>query len=111
MDLDSDFYMMDLQRLCLKWILGAGVACSLLLKIDAQLTNLGALIDNDLLLNNDTQHYSIPLIGCLNTSKLIPGFITDIKIDLTLNNITNFILAATATANSFVTGYTIKMLN
>ena len=39
---------------------------------------------------------------------MIPGFITDIEIDLTLNNISSFILAATATTNSFVTGYSIK---
>jgi hypothetical protein len=71
-------------------------------------TNLGALIDNDATLNTKSQSYSIPLVGCLNTSKFIPAFITDIEIDLTLNNITNFIIASTATANSFVTGYTIK---
>jgi hypothetical protein len=71
-------------------------------------TNLGALIDNDTLFNNETQSYAIPLIGCLNTSKLIPAFITDIEIDLTLNNISNFIIAATTLANSFVTGYTIR---
>jgi hypothetical protein len=75
---------------------------------DNFLTNLGALIDNDLLLNTKTQSFSLPLIGCLNTSKLIPGFITDIEIDLTLNNISYFILAATTTAASFVTGYSIK---
>jgi uncharacterized membrane protein len=73
-----------------------------------EFTNLGALIDNDQTFNNETQSYAIPLIGCLNTSKLIPGFITDIEIDLTLNNIVNFILAASATGNSFVTGYTIR---
>jgi len=74
-------------------------------------TNLGALIDNDLLLNTKTQSYAIPLIGCLNTSKLIPGFISDIEIDLTLNSLANFIInAATGTVvnDSFVTGFTIK---
>ena len=44
-------------------------------------TNLGALIDNDTLLNTKSQSYSIPLVGCLNTSKFIPAFITDIEID------------------------------
>jgi hypothetical protein len=72
------------------------------------LTNLGALIDNDATVNTKTQSYSVPLIGCLNTSKLIPGFITDIEIDLTLNNMSNFMIAITTLANSFVTGYTIR---
>ena len=74
-------------------------------------TNLGALIDNSTVVNSKTQSFSIPLIGCLNMSKLIPAFISDIEIDLTLNNVANFIInAATGTvdANSFVTGYTIK---
>ena len=50
-------------------------------------TNLGVVIDNATLVNTKTQSFAIPLIGCLNTSKLIPAFITDIEIDLTLNNI------------------------
>jgi hypothetical protein len=69
-------------------------------------TNLGSLIEN--VSNSLTQSYSIPLIGCLNTAKLIPGFITDIEIDLTLNNITNFISSTTALANSNPTGFTIR---
>ena len=69
-------------------------------------TNLGALIDNSALINNKTQSFSIPLVGCLNTSKLIPAFISDIEIDLTLNNIANVITSATATGNP--TGYTIR---
>lgn len=69
-------------------------------------TNLGALIDNDLTINNKSQSFSIPLVGCLNTAKLIPAFISDIEIDLTLNSFSNFIINATATGN--VTGYTIK---
>ncbi len=74
-------------------------------------TNLGVVIDNNTLINTKSQSFSIPLIGCLNTSKLIPGFITDIEIDLTLNNINNFIINAasgTVVANSFVTGYSIR---
>ena len=74
-------------------------------------TNLGVLIDNATLTNTRTQSFSIPLLGCLNTAKVIPGFITDIEIDLTLNNINSFIInAATGTlvANYFVTGYTIR---
>jgi hypothetical protein len=69
-------------------------------------TNLGALIENTA--STKTQSYCIPLIGVLNTSKLIPAFITDIEIDLTLNNITNFISNVTATANSNPTSYTIR---
>ena len=83
-------------------------------KSDNFMTNLGALIDNDTTINTTTQSFTIPLIGCLNTSKLIPAFITDIEIDLTLNNISNFILAAginPLVADAAVTGYSIKMLN
>ena len=69
-------------------------------------TNLGALIDNETSVNNKTQSFSIPLIGCLNTAKLIPAFITDIEIDLTLNSLTNFLTSATSTVNP--TGYTIR---
>ena len=62
-------------------------------------TNLGAQIDNSTQLK--TQSYSLPLICCLNTSKLIPAFISDIEIDLTLNNIANFISSpASNAANS-----------
>jgi hypothetical protein len=72
-------------------------------------SNLGALIDNDLTINNESQSYSIPLIGCLNTAKLIPAFISDIEIDLTLNTLSNFIVSITpGTANTFATGYTIR---
>ena len=72
-------------------------------------SNLGALIDNDLTINNESQSYSIPLIGCLNTAKLIPAFISDIEIDLTLNTLSNFIVSITpGMANSFATGYTIR---
>ena len=48
--------------------------------------------------------YSIPLIGILNTNKLLPAFVTDIEIDLTLNNVANFISNATTKA---ITGYSI----
>ena len=54
--------------------------CCKYLKIDAQFTNLGALIDNDQDIFTESQSYSIPLIGCLNTSKLIPGFILILKL-------------------------------
>ena len=37
---------------------------------------------------------------------MIPAFISDIEIDLTLNNIANFISNVTATGN--ITGYTIR---
>ena len=69
-------------------------------------TNLGALVENAS--NALTQSYSIPLIGCLNTAKLIPGFITDIEIDLTLNNIANMMSSVTALAGSNPTGFTVK---
>jgi len=72
----------------------------------AEFTNLGAIIDGDATLPNSTQSYSIPLIGCLNTSKVIPAFITDIEIDLTLNSFANYIINVTADDN--VTGVTIR---
>lgn len=52
-------------------------------------TNLGAYIDK--VQQNNIQSYSLPLIGCLSTAKFIPAFISDIEIDLTLNNAANFI--------------------
>jgi hypothetical protein len=69
-------------------------------------TNLGAVIENHPA--SLTQSYSLPLIGCLNCAKLIPGFITDIEIDLTLNSLSNFTSSVTATTNANPTGYTIK---
>ena len=70
-------------------------------------SNLGVLIEN--VTSSLTQSFSLPLIGCLNTSKLIPAFITDIEIDLTLNNLSNFLSSVTtATPNSVPTGYTIR---
>jgi hypothetical protein len=71
-------------------------------------TNLGSLIDISSVINTRSQSFSIPLIGCLNTAKLIPGFITDIEIDLTLNTLSNFMSNITTLADSNVTGYTIK---
>ena len=67
-------------------------------------TNLGVIIED--ITTSITQSFSIPLIGCLNTAKLIPAFISDIEIDLTLNNVANFISNVTATGN--VTGITIR---
>lgn len=69
-------------------------------------TNLGALVEN--VTSSLTQSFSIPLIGCLNTAKLIPGFITDIEIDLTLNNIANIISSVTTLSNSNPTSFTIR---
>ena len=60
-------------------------------------TNLGAYIDK--VQQNTVQSFSIPLIGCLTTAKFIPAFISDIEIDLTVNNIANFIFNVTATGN------------
>jgi len=67
-------------------------------------TNLGAYIDK--VQQNTVQSFSIPLIGCLTTAKFIPAFISDIEIDLTVNNIANFIFNVTATGNP--TAITIK---
>jgi hypothetical protein len=69
-------------------------------------TNLGAIIENTT--QSLSQSYSLPLIGVLNCAKLIPAFITDIEIDLTLNSLANFSSSVTALANSNPTGYTIK---
>ena len=67
-------------------------------------TNLGSYIDK--VQQNTVQSFSIPLIGCLTTAKFIPAFISDIEIDLTVNNIANFILNVTVTGNP--TAITIK---
>ena len=69
-------------------------------------SNLGALIENANYAVS--QSYSLPLIGCLNCAKLIPGFITDIEIDLTLNSLSNFISSVTTLANSNPTSFTIR---
>ena len=69
-------------------------------------TNLGAIIENSTYAL--TQSYSLPLIGCLNCAKLIPAFITDIEIDLTLNASANFLSSVTTLANANPTGYTIR---
>ena len=70
-------------------------------------TNLGTLIDTSTAIPNKIQSFAIPLVGCLNTSKLIPGFITDIEIDLTLNTLSNFI-SSIGGAGTAPTGYNIK---
>ena len=70
-------------------------------------TNLGAYIEYASS-TTITQSYSIPLVGCLNTTKFIPAFISDIEIDLTVNNIANFISSTTLLPGSFPTSFTIK---
>ena len=47
-------------------------------------TNFGSFIGNST--SDRIQSFSIPLLGCLNTSKVIPAFISDIEIDLTVNS-------------------------
>lgn len=56
-------------------------------------TNLGRRITNDAHLK--TQSYSIPLVGIMNNTKLIPAFISDLQLDLTLNQASNFIVSFT----------------
>ena len=79
-------------------------------------TNFGAFISSAT--SDKIQSFSIPLLGCLNTSKVIPAFISDIEIDLTVNSFSNFIVdvnpvAANPAATppvlaSNLTGFTIK---
>jgi len=52
-------------------------------------TNYGRWIDT----NDQTQSYSLPLIGIMNTNKLLPAFVTDFQLDLTLDAISNYIVA------------------
>jgi hypothetical protein len=74
----------------------------------AQYSNLGHYITNATS-QTTTQSYSLPLIGVLNASKLIPAFITDIEIDLTVNSIANFIsVIVPGTAGTAITGITIR---
>ena len=42
-----------------------------------------------------TQSFSIPVIGIMNTTKLIPAFVSDLQLDLTLNSLSRFIYEAT----------------
>lgn len=76
-------------------------------------SNLGHYIVNDTT-QTTSQSFSIPLIGVLNTAKLLPAFITDIEIDLTCNSLAEFLITVAGSAgpavlaNSAVTGYTIK---
>lgn len=53
-------------------------------------TNLAKNVD----VNNNTQSYCIPIIGVLNSSKLLPAFVSDLQIDMTLANVTDIMTAA-----------------
>ena len=70
-------------------------------------TNLGAYIEYNSLITT-TQSYSVPLIGCLNTAKFIPALISDIEIDLTVNNIANFISNVVGTVGTSITSILIR---
>lgn len=52
-------------------------------------TNYGRYINSSA--RYSTQSYSIPLIGIMNSNKLIPAFVSDLQLDLTLANITDII--------------------
>jgi hypothetical protein len=51
--------------------------------------------------------YSVPLLGILNTHKLIPLFCDEIEIDFTVNSQANFIQTFIATANATYGGFAI----
>lgn len=73
-------------------------------------TNFGRLISNAA--SRKTQSYSIPLVGIMNNAKLIPAFISDLQLDLTLNQVSNFIVSfADLNAPAAIpTGFIIKKI-
>jgi len=66
-------------------------------------TNYGRSITT----NDVIQSYSLPLIGIMNTNKLLPAFISDFQLDLTLDAITNYIVTATDITSALPTGVAI----
>ena len=62
----------------------------------ASTTNTGDTIANSPILANATQiiyrSYSVPIIGILNTHKLIPLFCDELQLDFTVNNENNFMV-------------------
>lgn len=71
-------------------------------------TNFGRIINNTT--SRKTQSYSIPLVGIMNNAKLIPGFISDLQLDLTLNQISNFIVAFADAGATVPTGMEIDRI-
>lgn len=75
-------------------------------------TNRGDIIRSVTTSANTTEtfwrSYSIPLIGILNTHKLIPLFCDDIDINLTVNSASNFIVPFLITAGATYPGFEIS---
>lgn len=68
-------------------------------------TNLGCEVKFN---GKNKYSFSLPIIGVLNSMKMIPSFVSDIEIDLTLNQLSSFMINPTATAASIPTGYKIS---
>ena len=79
--------------------------------LSAGYTNRGDIIVNTSTSANQTQtfyrSYSVPILGILNTNKLIPLFVDEHEINLTLNNTNNFIVTLFTTANTTYGGWQI----
>jgi hypothetical protein len=75
---------------------------------DTTNTNLGPALDAAAAAGNVTISYSIPLLGILNAAKLIPSFVSDFEITLTLADLTTYITNLTANGNC--TGVTLENL-
>ena len=75
-------------------------------------SNVGDIVTSVTTTANATEYiycsYSVPILGILNTNKLIPLFCDDIEIDFTINNQVNFLLSFIATANAIYAGFQIE---
>jgi hypothetical protein len=72
---------------------------------DVTNTSLGHALDPAATATTIYYTYSLPLVGIVNTMKMIPLFVSDIEVTLTINEISNYILQLTANGNC--TGITI----
>lgn len=71
-------------------------------------TNLGREITSDASGGIVTQSFSIPIIGIMDTEKLLPSFVSDYQLDLTLNSIAN--LFPNANDDVIPTAFSIKSI-
>eukprot|EP01038_Epipyxis_sp_PR26KG_P011123 gene11123-14927_t len=74
--------------------------------------NVGDVIKNATNTANTTEivyrSYSVPIIGILNTHKLIPLFCDEIELDYTLNNSANFIVTTLPAATTSVSAFQLE---
>eukprot|EP01040_Poterioochromonas_malhamensis_P013987 gene13987-15447_t len=71
-------------------------------------TNFGRFVSNAT--QNKTQSYSIPPVGIMNTNKLIPAFVSDLQLNLTLAQLSDFMVKTIETTSRLPTGYQITKI-